>query len=63
MPNGMNGIELARFAAKRYPTMKIILASGYTLPSLRAQYDDIDKFAFMSKPYRMSDLARKLRGA
>ena len=63
MPNGMNGIELARFAAQHYPDMKIILASGYTLPSLRAKYDDIDQFAFMSKPYRMSDLARKLRGA
>jgi len=63
MPNGMNGIELARFAAQRYPAMKIILTSGYTLPSLRAQYDDVDTFAFMSKPYRMSDLAKKLRGA
>lgn len=63
MPNGMNGIELARFAAQRYPAMKVILASGYTLPSLRAQYDDIDQFTFMSKPYRMADLARKLRGA
>jgi PAS domain S-box-containing protein len=63
MPNGMNGMELARFAAQRYPAMKIILASGYTLPSLRAQYEDVDQFAFMSKPYRMSDLAKKLRGA
>ena len=63
MPNGMNGIDLARVAAQRYPAMKVILASGYTLPSLRAQYDDIDRFAFMSKPYRMSDLAKKLRGA
>ena len=63
MPNGMNGIELARFAAQRYPAMKVILASGYTLPSLRAQYGDIDKFTFMSKPYRLSDLAKKLRGA
>jgi PAS domain S-box-containing protein len=63
MPNGMNGMELARFAAQRYPAMKVILASGYTLPSLRAQYEDVDQFAFMSKPYRMSDLAKKLRGA
>jgi PAS domain S-box-containing protein len=63
MQHGMNGIELARFAAQRYPAMKVILASGYTLPSLRAQYDDIDQFPFMSKPYRMSDLAKKLRGA
>jgi PAS domain S-box-containing protein len=63
MPNGVNGIELARFAAQHYPAMKIILTSGYTLPSLRAQYDDVDTFAFMSKPYRMSDLAKKLRGA
>jgi PAS domain S-box-containing protein len=63
MQHGMNGIELARFASQRYPAMKVILASGYTLPSLRAQYDDIDQFPFMSKPYRMSDLAKKLRGA
>lgn len=63
MPNGMNGIELARFVAQRYPATKVILASGYTLPSLRAQYKDIDQFPFMSKPYRMSDLAKKLRGA
>jgi PAS domain S-box-containing protein len=63
MPNGINGIELARFAAQRYPSMKVILASGYTLPSLRSQYGDIDQFAFMSKPYRMADLAKQLRSA
>ena len=63
MPNGMNGIELARYAAQHYPATKTILVSGYTLPALRAQYGDIDQFTFMSKPYRMSDLAKKLRGA
>jgi PAS domain S-box-containing protein len=63
MPNGINGIELARVAAQRYPAMKVILASGYTLPALRAQYGDIEQFPFMRKPYRMADLAKKLRGA
>jgi PAS domain S-box-containing protein len=61
MPNGMSGIELARFTRKLCPGVKIILASGYPLPALKAEHGNLADFAFMSKPYRLSDLVKKLR--
>jgi CheY-like chemotaxis protein len=61
MPNGMNGIELAHLARSRCPDIKVILASGYPLPALKSEHGNFDDFAFMSKPYRLSDLAKKLR--
>lgn len=61
MPNGMNGIELALAARQRFPDMKTILVSGYALPILLEQHSDMKAFPFVSKPYRMADLAKKLR--
>lgn len=61
MPNGMSGIELARFTVKLCPGTKVILASGYALPALKAEHGNIDDFTFIGKPYRLSDLAKKLR--
>ena len=63
IPKGMTGIELARAARKRCPGLKIILASGYPLPALKEEHDDLDEFMFVSKPYRLSELAKKLRAA
>ena len=64
MPNGMNGIELASFTREHYPSTKIMLASGYPLPALRQRHgSDLSEFAFVNKPYRLSDLARTLRSA
>lgn len=60
MPH-MNGIELATRARSLRPDMKILLASGYPLPALKAQHRDISEFSFMTKPYRLADLAKKLR--
>ena len=61
MPDGMNGIELAQLARERFPKVKILLASGYPLPALKAQNISVGEFAFMNKPYRLAELARKLR--
>jgi PAS domain S-box-containing protein len=61
MPNGMSGIELAQFTREHCPGVKIILASGYPLPALNAQHGNLEDFAFISKPYRLSELAKKLR--
>lgn len=60
MPS-MNGIELAKHVRKRRPGVKIVLASGYALPALKAQHAGIDEFAFVTKPYKLADLAKKLR--
>jgi PAS domain S-box-containing protein len=61
MPNGMSGIDLARFTRQNFPAIKIILASGYPLPALQAKHGNLDGFEFMSKPYRLAELEKKLR--
>ncbi|MET0961387.1 MAG: PAS domain S-box protein [Noviherbaspirillum sp.] len=61
MPDGMNGFELARAARMLRPDMKILLASGYALPALKEQHKTMDEFLFVNKPYRLADLAKKLR--
>jgi PAS domain S-box-containing protein len=60
---GKNGIELANYTHAHYPDVKVILASGYPLPALKLEGANLDDFAFVSKPYRLSDLARALRSA
>jgi CheY-like chemotaxis protein len=61
MRNGMSSIELAHFKHKLCPGVKIILVSGYPLPALKAQHGNLDNFAFISKPYRLSELSRTMR--
>ncbi|SHG57799.1 PAS domain-containing sensor histidine kinase [Massilia sp. CF038] len=60
MMPGMSGIELARKVRAQYPGLKIILASGYQAPALRAE-GSIDDVAFVSKPYRLSEIVKRLR--
>ncbi|MDB5838651.1 MAG: hybrid sensor histidine kinase/response regulator [Herminiimonas sp.] len=60
MPS-MSGIELAKRVRQLRPDIKILLASGYPLPALKAQHSGIDEFAFMNKPYKLAELAKKLR--
>lgn len=59
MPNGMTGLDLAREVRQRYPGIKIILSSGFPQPAM--QDEGLKEFAFVGKPYRLSDLARQLR--
>jgi PAS domain S-box-containing protein len=61
MPNGMSGIELARQTRSRWPDIKVILTSGFPIPALKADHGNIDEFMFVSKPYRLADIARALR--
>ena len=63
MPNGMSGIELAAYTRNNYPNVKVMLASGYPQPALKLDRSRLGEFAFVSKPYRLSDLARSLRSA
>ncbi|MFC7516707.1 PAS domain S-box protein [Herbaspirillum sp. GCM10030257] len=60
MPS-MTGIELAKRARELRPTMKILLATGYPLPALKAQHSGADEFTFINKPYKLAELAKKLR--
>jgi PAS domain S-box-containing protein len=63
MPRGMNGLELARQAARLRPEMRVLLASGYSMAALSSEHGlaGQNEFAFLAKPYRGSELANKLR--
>jgi signal transduction histidine kinase len=62
MPNGVNGIELARSARRMRPDLKTVLVSGYsrdgTLPC-----GDEDEFVFLEKPFRQMELVGKIADA
>jgi CheY-like chemotaxis protein len=60
MPRGMSGIELANEARRLRPAAKILLASGYPVSTL--PFKELPEgSAFISKPYRWTELADKLR--
>jgi CheY-like chemotaxis protein/two-component sensor histidine kinase len=56
MPNGMNGIGLAREARRLRPQIRVLLTSGYSRDRAVAGED----MAFIAKPYQLPDLARQL---
>lgn len=61
MPKGMSGIELGRFTQKLCPGVRVILASGYPQLTLATEHSDLDKFTFISKPFRWEDLENTLK--
>jgi PAS domain S-box-containing protein len=60
MPNGMNGVELARQARRLSKGIKILLTSGYA-GDVMERYQAVDEFPMIDKPFRLGDLARRLR--
>jgi signal transduction histidine kinase/CheY-like chemotaxis protein len=60
MPNGINGIEVAREARRLNKRVKVLLASGYAGDVLERN-EAVDEFPIIDKPFRMSDLAARLR--
>jgi PAS domain S-box-containing protein len=63
MPGGMSGFELAIAAKEKYPDLRILLGSGFTQRTQRSEkFPDLAK-DMVAKPYRVSDLARRVRRA
>jgi PAS domain S-box-containing protein len=60
---GMNGYELGREALQINPELQILLVSGYAAPELAPKFGDSSKFQVLAKPYRMSEVIKKLRQA
>lgn len=60
MPQGMSGIELAREVQRRRPEIKILVTSGY---AGRAALDGGGEFMSIAKPYRSTELAKRLHEA
>ncbi|MCJ2035385.1 PAS domain-containing protein [Methylobacterium sp. J-068] len=61
MPGGMNGIVLAREARARRPGLRVLLTTGYAEASLERTDAGGSEFDLLSKPYRRTDLIRRVR--
>jgi PAS domain S-box-containing protein len=63
MPGGIDGVELARIAQERWPSLKIMLTSGFPFDRVDGQTNQLGSLLLLSKPYRRSDLAAAIRAA
>jgi PAS domain S-box-containing protein len=61
MPGGMNGVLLAREAQRRQPQLKVLLTTGYAEASLERTDVGGSEFDLLNKPYRRTDLIRRVR--
>ncbi len=61
MPH-MNGIVLAAEGRKRRPGLRVIFGSGFTAAATAGSQGLDPDETFIAKPYRKTDLAKKLRG-
>jgi PAS domain S-box-containing protein len=59
MPNGMNGIHLAQEVNERYPSLRVLLTTGYSEVTAAGE----SRFAILRKPFALSELARAVRDA
>jgi two-component system OmpR family response regulator len=59
MMPGMNGLQLADAVSEFFPRIKIVLTSGFTVPSILA--DRERSYLFTTKPYRIETIMKLLR--
>lgn len=57
---GMNGVDLARTVRDRYPTLPVVLTSGYSNVLAEEHHDG---FELIKKPYSVEELAKVMRKA
>jgi len=55
------GDQLARRLREHYPTLRVIIASGYDEVELKARFADDQAVAVLGKPYTEHDLATAVR--
>jgi two-component system OmpR family response regulator len=56
---GMTGLQLADVMKEMYPKVKVVLASGYTVPALLTERDR--PYLYTPKPYKIDTILRLLR--
>lgn len=61
MPGPIDGIELARLARQRFPTMPILLTSGYSYDALKDREQIGRDVYILKKPYRREQLDAAIR--
>lgn len=55
-----SGIGFAQELIKRYPRFRVLLISGFTDDVLMTEPGDVDRTAFLPKPFTKADLIRAL---
>ncbi|WP_210485320.1 PAS domain S-box protein [Microvirga antarctica] len=60
MPGGMTGADLAAVARESWPSIKVLLTSGYAEPDV-VQRGHATEARWLKKPYAKAELARTLR--
>ena len=58
---GMDGETLCSLAKERYPSLRVILMSGYSEDFARHGKDEAKDFSFLPKPFSLSQLVLKVR--
>jgi len=61
MPGGMNGWELAVQARLMMPQLKVLFTSGYPQEALNRRIQIDPSARILAKPYRLAQLARRVR--
>src|SRR5258706_7691759 len=59
MPGGINGIDLAEIVTRSYPSVKVLLMSGFSTEALSLH----SSWQFLAKPFRGADLVSKIETA
>jgi len=60
MPGGMDGVELARTLRAGYPSLKVLLATGYSNAAHKAAGEG---FPILAKPYQIETLQHAIAEA
>lgn len=63
MPGGMNGVQLAMEMRGVYPSIPVLLTSGYTDIGFAQQTSSVNHLNVLHKPYTGKELASKIRQA
>jgi DNA-binding response OmpR family regulator len=58
---GSSGVQLAQRLTASNPQMRVLYVSGYTADAIVHHGGHDENFAFLSKPFSLSALARKIR--
>ena len=61
MMPGMDGETLCNLAKERYPSLRVILMSGYSEDFARHGKDEAKNFSFLPKPFSLNQLVLKVR--
>ncbi len=58
---GATGLDVLRVIRASRPELKVLVLSGHLTPAARVEFEKLGQKDFMSKPYRLDELGRRLR--